>query len=71
MNLGRVLPKTHPIMAHAPLLNIWAIGTMGSVVAIYAYLKSPLKYKHAAKHRLSPKADLAFRDGAQKWLDKQ
>lgn len=55
-------------MAHSPPLNIWAIGAMSSVLVVYAYLKSPLKYK-AADARISPKADLAWRNGAQKWLD--
>lgn len=55
-------------MAHSPPLNIYAIGAMSSVLIVYAYLKSPLKYK-AADNRISPKADLAWRNGAQKWLD--
>lgn len=57
-------------MAHSPKLNIYAIGAMSSVVIIYGLLKSPLKYKWAAENRLSPKADLAWREGAQQWLDK-
>lgn len=56
-------------MAHSPPLNIYAIGAMSSVLVVYAWLKSPLKYKWAAESRISPKADLAWRNGAQKWLD--
>lgn len=56
---------------HAPRLNGWAIGAMSSVLIIYGLIKSPLKYKWAQEDRLSPKADLAWRNGAQSWLDKQ
>lgn len=56
-------------MAHAPPLNIYAVGAMSSVLVIYAWLKSPIKYKWAAENRISPKADLAWRNSAQKWLD--
>ncbi|OVF09287.1 hypothetical protein EJF18_80065 [Clavispora lusitaniae] len=55
-------------MAHSPPLNIYAIGAMSSVLIVYAWIKSPLKYA-AADQKLSPKADLAYRSGAQKWLD--
>ncbi|RKP29830.1 hypothetical protein METBISCDRAFT_17707 [Metschnikowia bicuspidata] len=57
-------------MAHTPKINIYAMSAMGSVVLIYAWLKSPIKYKWAAENRISPKADLAWREGAQQWLDK-
>ncbi|ABN67701.1 predicted protein [Scheffersomyces stipitis CBS 6054] len=56
---------------HGPSLSIAAIATMGSVLVIYATLKSPLKYQWASENRLSPKADLAWRNAAQKWLDNQ
>lgn len=55
---------------HAPKLNVWAIGAMTSVFVIYAAIKSPLKYKWVQEDRISPKADLAWRNGAQKWLEK-
>ncbi|KAM9894239.1 hypothetical protein OXX79_008836 [Metschnikowia pulcherrima] len=57
------------VMAHSPPLNIYAIAAMGTFVATYVWIKSPLKYKRASENRLSPKADLAWREGAQKWLD--
>lgn len=70
---NHILKKTsrnhYTIMAHSPPLNIYAIGAMSSVLVVYAWLKSPIKYKWAAENRLSPKADLAWREGAQKWLD--
>lgn len=54
--------------AHGPPLNIWAIGAMSSVLIVYVGLKAPLKYKWAKERRLSPKADLAWRNAADKWL---
>lgn len=57
-------------MAHSPPLNYWTYGAMGSVVLIYAWIKSPIKNKWAAENRLSPKADMAWREGAQQWLEK-
>ncbi|KAK6200071.1 uncharacterized protein RJT21DRAFT_120972, partial [Scheffersomyces amazonensis] len=56
-------------MAHAPSLSIAAIATMGSVGVIYLLIKSPLKYQYLSENRVSPKADLAWRNAAQKWLD--
>jgi len=56
-------------MAHAPNLSFAAIATMSSVLVIYTAIKSPLKYQWASENRLSPKADLAWRNAAQKWLD--
>jgi hypothetical protein len=55
-------------MAHAPNLSFAAIATMSSVLIIYAAIKSPLKYQYASDNRLSPKADLAWRNAADKWL---
>lgn len=54
---------------HAPSINGWAIGAMSSVLLIYIGLKSPLKYKWISENRISPKADLAWRNAAEKWLD--
>lgn len=54
---------------HAPAINAWAYGAMGSVLLIYITLKSPLKYKWASENRISPKADLAWRNAAAKWLE--
>lgn len=56
-------------MGHAPKLSFAAIATMSSVAIIYGLIKSPLKYKWASENRLSPKADLSWRNAAQKWLD--
>lgn len=56
-------------MAHAPSLSFAAIATMSSVLVIYVTIKSPLKYKWLSENRLSPKADLAFRNSAEKWLE--
>ncbi|CAL1186107.1 unnamed protein product [Candida parapsilosis] len=36
---------------------------------LYGLIKSPLKYKWASESRISPKADLAFRNSAEKWLE--
>jgi hypothetical protein len=59
-------------MGHGPIpLNYGAYIFMGSVLATYVLIKSPLKYKWAAENRVSPKADLAWRSNAQKWLDAQ
>lgn len=55
---------------HGPKLNVWAIGAMSSVLVIYTLIKSPLKYKYMSEDRMSPKADLAWRNASQKWLDK-
>ncbi|CAK9435535.1 uncharacterized protein LODBEIA_P02620 [Lodderomyces beijingensis] len=54
---------------HAPPLSFAAIATMSSVVVLYVGLKSPLKYKYLKESRISPKADLAWRDSAEKWLE--
>lgn len=54
---------------HAPKINIWAWGAMSSVLVIYVAIKSPLKYKWAKDDRISPKADLAWRNASQKWLE--
>lgn len=56
-------------MAHAPPLNAWAIGAMASVLVIYAGIKSPIKYQWASENRISPKADLAWRESSQRWLE--
>ncbi|CAH2354426.1 hypothetical protein CLIB1423_16S02410 [[Candida] railenensis] len=56
----------HPIP-----LNAGAYIFMGSVLFSYIALKSPIKYKWAADNRISPKADLAWRNNSQKWLDNQ
>lgn len=56
---------------HAPGLNAWAIGAMSSVLVIYVAIKSPLKYKWLKEDRISPKADLAWRNASQTWLDSQ
>lgn len=56
---------------HAPKLSLAAIATMGSVLVIYAAIKSPLKYKWASENRVSPKADAAWRNAAQNWLENQ
>ncbi|KAF6054649.1 hypothetical protein FOB58_000571 [Candida parapsilosis] len=56
-------------MAHAPSLSVPAILTMSSVAVLYGLIKSPLKYKWASESRISPKADLAFRNSAEKWLE--
>lgn len=59
-------------MGHGPIpLNAGAIIAMGSVLATYVLIKSPLKYQWAAENRVSPKADLAWRNNSQKWLDSQ
>ncbi|KAK6460632.1 hypothetical protein DFJ63DRAFT_343633 [Scheffersomyces coipomensis] len=58
-----------PVMAHIKPLSIAAIATMSSVAVIYITIKSPLKYKWLSENRISPKADLAWRNAAQKWLD--
>ncbi|EGV60441.1 hypothetical protein CANTEDRAFT_116488 [Yamadazyma tenuis ATCC 10573] len=54
---------------HAPKLNGWAIGAMSSVFVIYTLIKSPLKYRFISEDRMSPKADLAWRNASQKWID--
>lgn len=56
-------------MAHAPALNPYAIVAMASVAVGYLWIKSPQKYKWVAENRISPKADLAWRNSAQKWLE--
>lgn len=58
-------------MEHHVKLNAGAIGAMASVVIIYAWIKSPLKYLWAHENRVSPKADLAWRTASQKWLENQ
>lgn len=55
---------------HAPSLNAGAIGAISSVFIIYVLIKSPLKYQWASENRISPKADFAWRQASQKWLDK-
>lgn len=55
---------------HAPKLSLAAMATMGSVFVIYAVIKSPLKYKWASENRVSPKADAAWRNASEKWLEK-
>lgn len=54
---------------HAPAINVYAYGAMSSVLIIYALIKSPLKYQWASENRISPKADLAWRNAADKWLE--
>lgn len=56
-------------MAHIVKLNAGAIAAMSSVVLLYVAIKSPLKNQYLEQNRLSPKADLAWRNSAQKWLD--
>lgn len=56
-------------MGHAPKVSVAAAATMGSVLVIYAFLKSPIKYQWASENRVSPKADAAWRNAAQKWLN--
>ncbi|CAN3364938.1 hypothetical protein DICA3_F14180 [Diutina catenulata] len=56
-------------MAHAPKLSIAAIGMMASVAVIYVGLKAPFKNAYLSEQRLSPKADLAWRNAAEKWLE--
>ncbi|KAI5951496.1 hypothetical protein KGF54_004570 [Candida jiufengensis] len=51
-------------------LSAAAIATMSSVLVLYVAIKSPLKYKWAEENRMNPKADLAFREAADKWLEK-
>lgn len=58
-------------MAHAPKLSAGAVLAMSSVVVLYVGLKLPLKYAYHKDSRLSPKADLAWRNSAQAWLDAQ
>lgn len=54
---------------HAPSLNAGAICAISSVFIIYVSIKSPLKYQWASENRISPKADIAWRQASQKWLD--
>lgn len=57
-------------MGHGPIpLNYGAFIFMGSVLTTYLFIKLPLKYKWAAENRTSPKADLAWRQSAEKWLE--
>lgn len=56
-------------MAHAPKLSVAALATMSSVFIIYVGIKSPLKNAYVSENRLSPKADLAWRNSAEKWLE--
>lgn len=57
-------------MAKPVPLSISALAAMGSVVAIYLFIKSPYKYRFISDSRLSPKTDLAWRNAAEKWLEK-
>lgn len=56
-------------MAHAPRLSFAAIAVMSSVAVIYVGIKSPLKNKWVSDNRISPKADLAWRNSAEKWVE--
>lgn len=56
-------------MAHAPKVSVAAGIMMASVAVIYVGIKSPLKYQWINENRLSPKADLAWRNAATKWLE--
>ena len=42
---------------------------MSSVAVIYVGIKSPLKNKWVSDNRISPKADLAWRNSAEKWVE--
>ncbi|EGW35187.1 uncharacterized protein SPAPADRAFT_58380 [Spathaspora passalidarum NRRL Y-27907] len=56
-------------MAHIVPLSFPAMAAMGSVVLIFVAIKSPWRNRYHRVNNVSPKADLAWRNAAQQWLD--